>query len=253
MALREPGNPRAPRLRLRREHGQDTLLAADPRFHASERAQLLTTLVSRPTFARPLLAAIGAGKIPRTDLSAFHARQIRGFNDAALNEQLTAADKRQLMAKLQPQLTPELLAKADKSSGRALFATICGACHRLYGEGGEVGPDLTGTGRANLDYLLENLADPNAQVSADFRVTVLTLQDGRVLNGFVIAKTARTLTLRTMTEQLTIERAEITASQELPQSLMPEGLLQALSETQVRDLIAYLMHPSQVPLPAPAR
>jgi putative membrane-bound dehydrogenase-like protein len=237
------------------------LVKAYGQFHASERAQLLATLVSRPSFARPLLAAVGAGKIPRNEITPFHARQIRGFNDEALNKQLaevwgelreSAADKQQLMAKLKQQLTPAVLAQADKSAGRAIFTQTCAVCHRLYGEGGEVGPDLTGSGRANLDYLLTNIVDPSAEVSVDFRMTIVTLKDGRVLNGFITAKTERTLTLRTMTEKLTVERAEIASSQELPQSLMPEGLLLALSETQVRDLFAYLMHPSQVPLPAAA-
>jgi putative heme-binding domain-containing protein len=78
----------------------------------------------------------------------------------------------------------------------------------------------------------------------------VNLKDGRVLNGFVIGKSDRTLTLKTMTEKLTLDRAEITGIQELPQSLMPEGLLQSLGEVKVRDLLGYLMHPSQVPLPA---
>ncbi len=236
----------------------ETLVKAYSQFHQTERPQLLATLVSRPSFARPLLAAVGTGKIPRADLSPFHARQIRSFNDPALNEQLakvwgevreSAADKQQLIARLKTQLTPAALAKADKSAGRAAFAQVCAACHRLYGEGGEVGPDLTGSGRANLDYLLENIIDPSAVVTADFRMTVLTLKDGRVLNGFITAKTERTVTLRTMTEKLTVERSEITTMQELPQSLMPEGLLQTLSEAQTRDIFAYLMHPTQVPLP----
>ena len=237
----------------------EILVKAYRQFHQSERPQLLATLVSRPTFGAPLLAAVGAGKIPRTDLTAFHARQIRSFNDPALDRKLaevwgelreSAADKQQLIAKLKKELTTPALAQADTSAGRATFAQVCATCHRLYGEGGEVGPDLTGAGRGNLDYLLENIADPSAVVSADFRMTVVTLKDGRVLNGFVPAKTDRTLTLRTMTEKLTLERSEITSLQELPQSLMPEGLLQALTEAQIRDLFAYLMHPSQVPLPA---
>ncbi len=238
------------------------LVAAYKQFHQGERPQLLATLVSRPAFAGPLLDAVGNSKIPRADLTPFHARQILSFKDAALDKKLaevwgelreSAEDKRQLMAKLKQQLTPAVLAQADKSAGRAVYATACAVCHRLYGEGGEVGPDLTGTGRANLDYLLENIVDPSAAVSADFRMTVVNLKDGRVLNGFITTKTDRTLTLRTMTEKLTIERGEISGMQEMPQSLMPEGLLQAFSEAQVRDLIAYLMHPSQVPLSSPAR
>jgi putative membrane-bound dehydrogenase-like protein len=236
------------------------LVAAYKQFHQSDRPQLLATLVSRPTFARPLLEAVGTGKIPRADLTPFHARQILSFNDPALSKRLaevwgelheSAADKKELIAKLKQQLTPEVIAQADKSAGRATFAQTCAICHRLYGEGADVGPDLTGAGRANLDYLLDNIVDPSAVVSADFRMTVVNLKDGRVLNGFITAKTDRTLTLKTMTEKLTLERAEITGLQELTQSLMPEGLLQAMSATQVRDLFAYLMHPSQVPLPKP--
>jgi putative heme-binding domain-containing protein len=237
------------------------LVAAYKQFHQSERSQLLATLVSRPTFAGPLLDAVGAGKIPRSDLTPFHARQILSFNDPALDKKLaevwgelheTAADKKQFMAKLQQQLTPAVFAQADKSAGRAVFAATCAVCHRLYGEGADVGPDLTGTGRANIDYLLQNIVDPSADVSVDFRVTVVTLKDGRVLNGFVTAKTDRTISFKTMTEKLTVDRGEIAGMQQLSQSLMPEGLLQALSATQVRDLFAYLMYPSQVPLPAGA-
>jgi putative membrane-bound dehydrogenase-like protein len=231
-------------------------------FHPTERAAVMDTLVSRPAFARALLAEVAAGRIPRGDVSAFHARQIRSFNDATLNEQLArawgelreaAADKQALIAKLKAQLTPATLAKADLSAGRALFNTACAACHRLYGQGGEVGPDLTGAGRDNLAYLLDNIADPSAVVSADFRMNVADLKDGRVLNGLVTARTERTVTLRTMTETLTLERSEIEKLQESALSLMPEGLLEALSPEQQRDLIAYLMHPSQVPLPAAAR
>ena len=81
-------------------------------------------------------------------------------------------------------------------------------------------------------------------------MTIMHLKDGRVLNGMIAAKTDRTLTLQTMTEKLTVERNEIAKLDELPMSLMPEGLPDALGESQMRNLIAYLMHRTQVPLPA---
>ena len=92
--------------------------------------------------------------------------------------------------------------------------------------------------------------DPSAVVTADFRMSVVELKDGRVLNGLIAAKTERTLTLKTMTETLTVERGEVAALRESTLSLMPEGLLEALPPDQARDLIAYLMHNCQVPLPA---
>jgi putative membrane-bound dehydrogenase-like protein len=234
------------------------IVAAYKQFHASDRGQFFAALVSRPSFAAALLDAVGSGKIPRSDITPFHARQILSFHDPALDKKLTevwgelretAADKQQLIAKTRRQLTPEVLANADKSAGRLVFTQTCAVCHRLYGEGGEVGPDLTGTGRANIDYLLANIVDPSAEVSADFRMTVVTMKDGRVLNGFITEKTAKTLGLKTMTEKATLDRSEIASTQELPQSLMPEGLLLAFSDTQIRDLFAYLMSPTQVPLP----
>lgn len=228
------------------------------KFGPGERPTVIDTLVSRPAFAKELLKDMQAGKIPRADLSAFHARQINAFKDAELSKQLveawgelreSAADKKELIEKVKKQLTPATLAKANLSQGRMLFTAVCGACHMMYGQGGKIGPDLTGSGRANLDYLLENIADPSGVVSADFRMSLLTHKDGRVLNGVVTESNTRTLTLRTMTETLTLDRADIVKQETSPMSMMPEGLLLAFQPDQVRDLIAYLMHPVQVSLP----
>jgi putative heme-binding domain-containing protein len=181
------------------------------------------------------------------------------LNDPALTKKLAAVwgelrdspgQNQQLLAKWKAQLSPATLAHADLGQGRLAFNLACAPCHTLYGEGGKVGPDLSGAGRDNLDYLLENITDPSAVVSADFRMSVVTLKDGRVLNGLISAKTDRTLTLKTMTEILTVERTEVESVQESSLSLMPEGLLEALQPKQARDLIGYLMHQTQVPLPA---
>jgi putative heme-binding domain-containing protein len=122
-----------------------------------------------------------------------------------------------------------------------LFSAVCASCHKLYGEGAALGPDLTGSDRHNLDYLLGNIVDPNAMVPADYRVSVLKLKDGRTLTGVLPEQNNRTLTLQTPTERLTIERSQIAEQQQLSASLMPEGLLEALGEENVRNLIAYLM------------
>ena len=231
------------------------------KFSPADRPTVIDTLVSRPAFAKVLLKEMAAGRIPRTDLSAFHARQINAFKDEALSKQLvdawgelreSAADKKELIEKVKKQLTPAALAKANLSQGRMLFTAVCGACHTLYGQGGKIGPDLTGSGRANLDYLLENIADPSGVVSADFRMSLLTHKDGRVLSGVVTESNSRTITLRALTETLTLDRGDIVKQETSPLSMMPEGLLLAFQPDQVRDLIAYLMHPVQVPLPKAA-
>lgn len=229
------------------------------KFNPADRATVIGMLVSRPAFAKALLAEVAASRIPRSDLSAFHARQIRGFNDGALTKQLveawgelrdSSADKKELIEKTKARLRPDVLAKANLNNGRMLFTAVCGACHMMYGQGGKIGPDLTGSGRASLDYLLENIADPSGVVSADFRMSVLALKDGRTVSGVVTESNDRTLTLRTVAEPLTLDRSEIVKQETSPMSMMPEGLLLAFQPDQVRDLIAYLMHPVQVPLPA---
>jgi putative membrane-bound dehydrogenase-like protein len=231
-------------------------------FHPTERGAVLDALVSRPAFARVLLTEVAAGRISRADVTTFHARQIRSLKDSGLTKELAevwgewrepSADKRQYIARMKNRLTPAMLATADKSHGRAVYNTACAACHRLHGEGGQTGPDLTGAGRDNLDYLLENIVDPSAVVTADFRMSVADLKDGRVLNGIVAEQTPRTITFKTMTETVTVERSEIESLQKSNLSLMPDGLLEALNETQIRDLLAYLMHSAQVPLPSVAK
>jgi putative heme-binding domain-containing protein len=227
-------------------------------FYPSERPALIDALASRPSFATALLQEIKDSNIPRTDLTPVHARQIRSFENAELSKQLTEvwgelrdspAEKLALMQSLKQQLTPEVLAQADTGQGRVLFQKTCATCHRLYGHGETIGPDLTGAGRASLDYLLLNMVDPSATVGAEYRMSVVVLKDGRVLNGIVATRNDKTLTLQTAKERTTIELSDIEEVKPSTVSLMPDGQLQTLTPDQVRDLAGYLMHPVQVPLP----
>jgi len=228
------------------------------RFFPSDRPAVIEALVSRPTFAPALLDQIAAGKIARTDLLPAQARQIRSFDRPELTARLTEvwgelrdspADKQALVDRLKQDLTPESLAAANLSAGRATFNRLCASCHRLYGHGGQVGPDLTGSGRRNLDYNLMNLIDPSATVGAEYRMSVAVLKDGRVLNGIVVSRTESTVVLQTARDRFTLAAGDIEELQASSQSLMPEGQLQTLSGEQIRDLIGYLMAPTQVPLP----
>lgn len=240
--------PDAPRLIVR----------AWPGLDPDSRAAAIATLASRPAFAKALLDEVASGRIPRRDVSAFHARQIQSFGDESLKKQLaevwgetraTDEEKQKLIAGLKQTLSAQVLAKADLSAGRVAFEKNCANCHVLYGQGKTIGPDLTGGNRRNLDYLLENLLDPSAQVAADFRMAVVELKSGRVVTGVVVEQSERTITLQTQTERVAIERSDIEDQKATTESLMPEGLLKTLSPDQVRDLIGYLMASGQVPLP----
>jgi putative heme-binding domain-containing protein len=146
-------------------------------------------------------------------------------------------------------MTPERLDGADPSHGRLLFSKACSQCHVLFGEGGKVGPELTGAQRGDLGYLLENLVDPNATLGDDYRMIIFALADGRVINGLVAEQTGRTVTIQTPTDRLVVPRDEIEEQRRSDLSLMPEGLLDPLEEREVADLVRYLQGPGQVPLP----
>ncbi|YCM42846.1 PVC-type heme-binding CxxCH protein [Verrucomicrobiaceae bacterium 227] len=227
------------------------------RYRPDERRVTIDVLASRPAWANDLLDELAAERISRNEITPFHARQILALKDEKLSARLqeiwgdlsqTDEAKKKRIADLHQSLTADVRAKADLAAGRTHFQNLCSSCHLLYGEGGKLGPDLTGSGRADLGYLLENIVDPSAIVPAEYRMTVLKLKDGRSLAGVIASQTERTLTLRSLAEESTLEKSEVTETQTLPNSIMPEGLLNALTPEQTRDLIAYLMHPQQVPL-----
>lgn len=226
------------------------LLSPWPVRSEEQQAATVATLASRPAFAHALLDAVKAGKVPLALITPYQARAIRSLNDADLTTKLTEVwgelrdtpeAKKAEMAKWTEVLTPARLAKGEAVKGKAMFMAACAACHKLYGEGGMIGPDLTGGDRHKLTYLLENILDPSAIVPADYRMTVFKLKDGRTLTGVIPEQTDRVITVQTPAERLTIERSQITEQQQLPMSLMPEGLLTALGEEQVVHLLAYLM------------
>lgn len=227
-------------------------------FNLTARQAAITTLVSRPQFASVLLDAITAGSIDRSQVSAFQLRQMQNSGNSELTRRVSqmwpelaeqSKEKTAHIAEFRTMLTPEVIAKADTSAGRGLFNRSCASCHTLFGEGKKIAPDLTGAQRSNLNYLLENIVDPSATVSKNFKLTVALLEDGRVLNGVVVGNTEKTLTLQTATNQIVVQRDEIEEMNESPVSMMPDKLLNVLSDQQIQNLIAYLMSPTQVPLP----
>src|SRR5262249_1918250 len=141
-------HPDTPKLVLQQYH----------HLHPDDRPGAVSALVSRPSYARALLQALAEGRFPRGHLSAHHARQIRSLGDKDLDRELarvwgeirtTPEDKAKLITRYKDLLTAERLKKADLSQGRLLFTKTCASCHKLFGEGGTISPDLTGSNRDN--------------------------------------------------------------------------------------------------------
>jgi putative heme-binding domain-containing protein len=118
----------------------------------------------------------------------------------------------------------------------------------LFDEGAKIGPELTGSNRGELDYILNNVIDPNAIIGQDYQLTTIEMNDGRTAAGIVQRETPAAVTLVNMAETVTLARDSIKKLERLPVSLMPPGLLQTLQENEVADLVAYLKSDRPVPL-----
>ncbi|HEU0011275.1 MAG TPA: PVC-type heme-binding CxxCH protein, partial [Verrucomicrobiae bacterium] len=223
-----------------------------------EKADAINALASRAGYAVALLEAVKQGSVPVKDISPFAARQIQALKDPRIEPLMAetlgevrsvAKDKAAQIVRYKQVLTPEALTAANPARGRVLFNRTCAACHTLFGEGGKLAPDLTGSQRSNLDYLLENVVDPNAVVWKQYRATYFGTADDRLISGIVLRENESTVTIQTQTGTVTLPRNDISSRTESTLSMMPEGLLEPLEPDDVLDLIAYLRSPTQVPLP----
>jgi putative heme-binding domain-containing protein len=234
------------------------ILDALPNLEGQARRDAITGLTGRATWTMQMLEAMEEGRVERSDLGAIELRKLSALGDDAILERLNAVwgVVRETSGTAQEQterwrgvLTGERLAQADLSVGRAVFELTCMRCHSLYEKGEEIGPDLTGAGRSDLGYLLQNMLDPNALIPAEYQMTLVMTVDGRLLTGIVQAEDDETLVLRTENEEIVLGHDEIEERRTDASSMMPEGQLDTLTEEQVVALVAYLQHDSEVPLP----
>lgn len=220
---------------------------------ALEKSEAVLTLSSRRNTAQALVAEMKKNTIPKSDVSAFAARQLYRVIGPSFVEfwgpitQL-AADKKTEMENFKRLLTNDTLAKANVGHGRAIFERTCIACHTLYGAGGNVGPELTGSNRANLDYILSQIINPSEVMQESYQLVIVTTRNGRTLSGMVAAEDDQQLTLRLAGQDIIVAKSEIQSREKSTVSMMPEGLLKTLKDDEVRDLIAYLRTTAQVPL-----
>ena len=237
------------------------LLEKYARWNADEKADAIQTLASRASYVKALVAALESKAIPRADLNSYTIRQLHTVversKDKATIDALSkivgevrpaSAEKAKLMAKYKAELKPNVLKNANLGNGRALFAKSCASCHRLFGEGGDIGPDLTGSQRTNLDYILENVLDPSAIVAKEYQVTVVVTTAGRTLSGIVKKESDAAITLQLPNEVVVLPKGEIESRTPTKQSMMPDGIFEPLRLEEVRDLVAYLASPVQVGL-----
>lgn len=219
-----------------------------PKLSGSIRSQARNMLCSRESSALQFLKAIDAAKLTSKELTIDEVRQISNFKNAAIKKliekhwgKIAPATKDDKLGQMRWFEIVLSRGKGEAAHGKPIFMKHCGTCHTLFGEGNKIGPDLTGADRKNLNFLMQNIVDPSAVQRLEFTNHVVVTSDGRNLSGVVSEANAEMVTLvNAKNEKTTIPRSQIEDIVPSPVSLMPEKLLDPLSDEELRHLFAYL-------------
>jgi putative heme-binding domain-containing protein len=226
-----------------------TILRHFPELNDGERAAALAALTSHPTQGLALLQAVDTGALDKKHLTALHVRELRNLRNEKVDTLLdkvwgraadSSADIKAAIARYQQAYKEAPRWAYNSALGRETFQQLCATCHKLDGQGGNLGPDLTGSWRNGLEYYIENIVDPNAVVGRDFQLNIMTKRDGSVLSGMIERESETTIVVRTPTETVSIPKVEVAKREVLDQSLMPAGLLDTLPSKQVIELLMFL-------------
>jgi len=240
---------------VRNDEAPAVLISRYSKLNAQQQRAVIETLASRKAYAEALLEALKTNQIQPSAVPVQVARSLKNllgkkFTNVYGALPVVGAEREHLIKKYKKLCKPSAVAAADASRGRAIFQKTCAACHVLYGEGGKVGPELTGANRANLDYILLNSVYPSLDVPHAYRtVSVLTV-DGRIVNGVLAEEDGTKIVLRTPEQpRVVIAKEDIDFRKISPQSMMPDGQLDAMKPQEVIDLVKYLRTTEQVELP----
>ena len=228
-----------------------TLIDRYPRFTPAEKAEAIQTLASRSKSGWLLTQAISKKVIPKKDVPTYVARQLRRVVGSGFVEVWGPIDHvsfdEKAYEKYRNLLTDKNISASSPEKGRLIFKKTCAPCHKMYGDGGIIGPDLTGSNRANVDYLLGNILDPSGEIQDDYKMVVITTRDGRTYVGNIAKETERQLTLRIVGQDaVAINKSDIQTRETTPVSMMPSGLLENLTDQEVTELMAYMRTVKQI-------
>ncbi|HEV3385619.1 MAG TPA: PVC-type heme-binding CxxCH protein, partial [Gemmata sp.] len=226
-----------------------TVLADYAKFSPTVKKRAIQLFITRPAWALPLFQALDAGKFPKADISIDHARAAVGLGDKDVTKLVekhfgklapaTAGEKQARISWLNVALSREK--NVDSVRGKQHFIKLCASCHQMHGEGGKVGPDLTTADRKNRGYMLTQIVDPSGYIRPEFVVQNVLTVDDRKLSGIATEMGESIVLVTVVNDQqvkTTIAKKDIADIKPSPISLMPEKLLDTLSDAQIADLFA---------------
>ncbi len=229
----------------------EVLLRGLTLWEAALRPRVLDALTQRPVAGRALLTAMAAQQVDPNWLNANQLRQLAASSDEEVRrltrERFGAVrsgrnPERELVVAQMGQLLRTTT--GDAARGVEVFRKVCIQCHRLRGEGQDVGPDLTANGRSSLAQLLSNVFDPSLVIGPAYQARTVITVDGQVVTGLLAEDTKQRIVLKQQGgKQAVLARDRIEEISVSQLSLMPEGLEKQLSPQEIADLFAMLLAP----------
>jgi putative membrane-bound dehydrogenase-like protein len=224
------------------------VLARYPQMEADVQPRAIELLTQRASWSKQLLQAVADKKVPAGALNVNQVRKLLAAKDPEMVKQVKvlwgtvraerSPEREQVVNRMRTFLRAQ---RGDAAAGGQVFKKLCGQCHKIHGEGQEVGPDLTANGRESFDQLLSNVFDPSLVIRAAYQATTVVTVQGRTLVGLVVEDNERHVVLKTQGEKLeTVARADVDEMTVSHVSLMPEGIEKQLQPQEIADLFAFL-------------
>ncbi|MDA1179387.1 MAG: c-type cytochrome, partial [Planctomycetota bacterium] len=224
------------------------LISRVGRLDSSLRSTVLEVLSQRSTWSLELLQAVESGVVGKDEIN-FHQMQRLASSDSPevrnlavrLFGQIRAGTRQDRQSVIQELQEDMLLTEGEPVRGSQVFQRVCAACHKIYGVGADVGPDITRNGRNSWEQLLQNVLDPSLVIGPAYQARVLVTSDGRVLTGVPVEESATRVVLKIQGGKVeTIARGDIEEYHTSDVSLMPEGIEKQLSRQELIDLFQFL-------------
>jgi putative membrane-bound dehydrogenase-like protein len=208
----------------------------------------IALLTQRTEWTRAFVAAVAAKQIPATVLNATQIRELTHSKDPEIAARVktiwgTVRDRRNRDRERVADQIRNLLrtTPGDPVAGQAVFKKLCAQCHKIYGEGQDVGPEITSNGRNDFEQLLSNVFDPSLVIGPGYQATTVATIEGRVLTGLLVEDGKERVVLKLQGGQIeTIPRTQVDELKTSPVSLMPEEIEKQLAPQEIADLCAYL-------------
>jgi putative heme-binding domain-containing protein len=210
------------------------------------RATAVNTLVSRANWTRALLDGIKSGALPKEAVNSDQLQRIRAYEEESIAALAGAIFGRaratsELKARELKRIA-DVISRGSGSAdrGKTIYTARCAACHAMFGDGGKIGPDLTGFDRRDADALLLSIVDPNAFIREEFTQFRVRTKRGQTLVGLITERGPGQLTIADAGQKTVVALEDVKDEQALATSMMPEDLLAGLSNQELRDLFKFM-------------